>query len=186
VNGLSTPCEAALLDRWRARDPDAFAILMDRYELPVFRYLLAVLRDRHAAEDTLQETFAIALLKLDGARPESLRGWFFAVAHQQAMLWKRRAKRVPATTDGELWSLLLGREADPADSLARRDDAAAIRELMAKLPVAQQQVLSMRLFDGLKFRDVAERLGCPLNTALARMRDGLQNLRTLWEERHAG
>jgi RNA polymerase sigma-70 factor (ECF subfamily) len=41
------------------------------------------------------------------------------------------------------------------------------------------------VFDGLKFREVAERLGCPLNTALARMHDGIRTLRRLWEERYA-
>jgi RNA polymerase sigma-70 factor (ECF subfamily) len=58
-------------------------------------------------------------------------------------------------------------------------------ELLAELPAAQREVILLRVYDGLRFREVAERVGCPLNTALARMHDGLKKLRALWEARHA-
>ena len=55
---------------------------------------------------------------------------------------------------------------------------------LAELPAPQQAVIRLRLFEGLRFREVADRLGCPLNTALARMHDGLRTFRTLWEARY--
>ena len=60
-----------------------------------------------------------------------------------------------------------------------------MRELLDLLPAAQRAVISARVFDGKTFREVAASLGCPLNTALARMHDGLKKLRQLWEARHA-
>jgi RNA polymerase sigma-70 factor (ECF subfamily) len=177
--------DAELLARLRAGDSTAVGGIFERYEQPVFRYLLGVLKDRHAAEDVLQDTFVLVLRKADAAAGESFRGWLFAVAHQQALLFRRKGKRVPAAVAGAGLIELMGGESDPAAAAAGRDAAAAVRGLLAQLPEPQQEVIRLRLFDGLKFREVADRLGCPLNTALARMHDGLNRLRTLWEQRYA-
>ena len=176
--------DAELLARLRAGDSTAVGFIFERYEQPVFRYLVGVLKDRHAAEDVLQDTFVLVLRKAESASGESFRGWLFTVAHQQALLFRRKGKRLAATTGDGLLALV-GREADPAAVADARDTAAAVRGLLALLPEPQQDVIRLRLFDGLKFREVAERLGCPLNTALARMHDGLNRLRTLWEQRYA-
>lgn len=174
-----------LLARMRAGESAALTALFDRYEQPVFRYLLGVLKDRHAAEDVLQETFVTVLRKADAATGATFRGWLFTVAHQQALLLKRKAKRLPAAVpDADLLALIEA-DADPFAAADRADNAAAVRSLLAQLPDAQQQVIRLRVFDGLKFREVADRLGCPLNTALARMHDGIRTLRRLWEESHA-
>jgi RNA polymerase sigma-70 factor, ECF subfamily len=185
VNNPPTSDDADFLARFRAGDADALAAIFERYELPVFRYLLGVLKDRHAAEDVLQETFVTVLRKADGAGDVSFRGWLFTVAHQQAMLLKRKAKRAPAAVPDDKLLALIGAESDPAAVAAGADSAAAVRSLLALLPESHRQVIRLRVFDGLKFREVAERLGCPLNTALARMHDGIRTLRRLWEERYA-
>lgn len=177
--------DAELLARLRAGDSTAVGVIFERYEQPVFRYLVGVLKDRHAAEDVLQDTFVLVLRKAEAASGESFRGWLFTVAHQQALLFRRKGKRVPAAVSGEGLLTLVGSDADPAAIADARDTAAAVRGLLALLPAQQQDVIRLRLFDGLKFREVAERLGCPLNTALARMHDGLNRLRTLWEQRYA-
>ncbi len=177
--------DAELLARLRAGDSAAVGDIFERYEQPVFSYLIGVLKDRHAAEDVLQDTFVLVLRKAETAVGESFRGWLFAVAHQQALLFRRKGKRVPAAvaTDGLL--AVVGRDTDPATAADADDTAAAVRGLLALLPEPQQEVIRLRLFDGLKFREVAARVGCPLNTALARMHDGLNRLRTLWEQRYA-
>jgi RNA polymerase sigma-70 factor (ECF subfamily) len=184
VTDPTPEADAELLARLRAGDSSAVGGLFERYEQPVFRYLVGVLKDRHAAEDVLQDTFVLVLRKAEASAGESFRGWLFAVAHQQALLFRRKGKRVPAAAGDGLLALV-GRSPDPATAAADRDAAAAVRGLLAQLPEPQQEVIRLRLFDGLKFREVADRLGCPLNTALARMHDGLNRLRTLWEQRYA-
>jgi RNA polymerase sigma-70 factor (ECF subfamily) len=178
------PPDAELLARFRAGDDTALGPLFDRYEGPVFRFLVGLLKDRHQAEDALQHTFVQVLRFADAADPASFRGWLFAVAHQQAVLLRRKARRVPAGADADALLGLVGGD-DPATLAARADDARVLAELLASLPAAQQAVIRLRIYDGLKFREVAERVGCPLNTALARMHDGLKTLRHLWELRHA-
>lgn len=173
------------LSRIRAGDPDALAVIFEQFELPVFRYLLGVLKDRHAAEDVLQDTFVAVLRKAETITGESFRSWLFTVAHQKALLLKRKAQRTPEPVAHDRLLELVRFEFDPLAAAIRAESAAVVRSLLAQLPEPQQAVIRLRVFDGLKFREVADRLGCPLNTALARMNDGLRNLRRLWEERHA-
>ncbi|MFO0935696.1 MAG: sigma-70 family RNA polymerase sigma factor [Gemmataceae bacterium] len=177
--------DAVLLDRYRAGDESALGMLYERYEGPVFRLLFGMLKDRHLAEDALQETFVQAVRKADAVHCESFRGWLFTVAHQQAVLLKRKGKRVPV---GMGIPGLLGfpdRGDAPDAEVIRGSEAAIALALLAELPDAQQAVIRLRIFDDLRFKDVAERLGCPINTALARMHDGLAKLRLKWEQRHA-
>lgn len=176
--------DASLLARFRAGDANALEPLFARYEEPVFRFLFGVLRDYHQAEDALQETFVQAIRKADQVEPDSFRGWLFTVAYRQAMLLKRKAKRLPAQADDFALLDLVGAEAADA-RLGAADEARHVRELLDLLPDAQRAVIAARVFDGKTFREVAATLNCPLNTALARMHDGLKKLRQLWEARHA-
>jgi RNA polymerase sigma-70 factor (ECF subfamily) len=178
------PTDAELLVRFRSGDGTALEPLFARYEEPVFRFLFGVLRDHHAAEDALQETFVQAIRRADAVAPDTFRGWLFTVAYRQAMLLKRKAKRLPAQADDLALLGLVGD--DPADVRAgTSDEARHVRELLELLPAPQRAVIAARVFDGLTFREVAAAVGCPLNTALSRMHDGLKKLRQLWEARHA-
>lgn len=174
--------DTALLARFRAGDGSALGALFDRYEGPLFRFLFGMLKDRHKAEDALQETFVQVLRFAEAAGAESFRGWLFTVAHRQALLAKRRAKVSLAES---LLGALAARDESPEDAAARADDARLLTELLAKLPSSQRAVIQLRVLHGLKFAEIAARLGCPLGTALARMHAGLASLRQSWELRHA-
>ncbi|MCU0703877.1 MAG: RNA polymerase sigma factor [Fimbriiglobus sp.] len=176
--------DAELLARLRVGDSSAVGAIFERYEQPVFRYLLGVLKDRHAAEDVLQDTFVLVLRKAEAAAGESFRGWLFTVAHQQALLFRRKGQSAAVGGGDGLLSVVSG-DADPLAAADAHEMATTLRGLLEQLPEPQRAVICLRLFDGLKFREVADRLGCPLNTALARMHDGLARLRTLWEQRYA-
>ena len=176
--------DATLLARFRAGDVDALAALYARYERPIFHFLLGMLRHPHDAEDALQETFIQALRKSDAVGGETLRSWLFTVAHRQAILSKRKAKRIAQPVPAEVWDGYAGIE-DPVAVYDAAERAELLRGLLDELPLAQRAVIRLRLFEGLRFREVAERLGCPLNTALARMHSGLKTLRRLWEARYA-
>ncbi len=185
TDGPPPPADAVLLARFRSGDDAALDALFARYEGPVFRFLFGMLRDRHQAEDALQETFVQAIRRADTVDPATFRGWLFTVAHQQALLLKRKAKRVPVPADELALLGLTDGGGCPAERADRADDARRVRELLDLLPAAQRAVIVARVYEGKRFREVAEALGCPLNTALARMHDGLKKLRLLWEERYA-
>jgi RNA polymerase sigma-70 factor (ECF subfamily) len=180
----SAPTDTELLARFRAGDSSALEPLFVRYEAPVYRFLFGVLKDHHGAEDALQETFVQALRYAETISGDAFRGWIFTVAHRQAMLLKRKEKRLPATA-GDLALLGLVGDSSSDAALDRADDIRRVRELLDLLPSPQRSVIIARMFEGKKFREVAALLGCPLNTALARMHEGLKKLRQLWEARHA-
>ena len=177
--------DAELLTRFRAGESNALAALLDRYEGPVFRFLFGMLRDHHRAEDALQETFVQALRRVESVEPATFRGWLYTVAHQQAVLQRRKDRRVPTPADLPALLGLPDAGDGPEAEVARSDAADAIRGLLGMLPAPQRAVIHLRVFDGLRFREVADRLGCPINTALARMHDGVNALREMWEARHA-
>jgi RNA polymerase sigma-70 factor (ECF subfamily) len=175
--------DAELLARFRKGDDCALEVIFERHESGIFHFLIGILRDHHQAEDALQETFVKALLDSGPIDPAKLRGWLFTVAHRQALLLKRRQKRRAefANPGSEL--------IDPSpcgpEIVDRNDQARRVRDLLEELPHAQREVIRARIYEGKRYRDIAADLGCPLNTALARMHGGLKRLRQLWERSHA-
>ena len=178
--------DTELLERFRGGDDAALGELYGRYEAPLFRFLFGVLKDHHAAEDALQETFIQALRHSENLGRESLNGWLFTVAYRQAMLTKRRSRKLPAPAEvATLVGLIDERSPAPDQPAEQGEERQVLLGLLAQLPPAQQEVIRLRVEQGMRFREVADHLGCPLNTALARMHAGLTRLRTLWEARHA-
>jgi len=116
--------DAELLTRFRAGHDAALGRLFERYESPVFRFLIGVLKDHHQAEDALQETFVQALRKADAIDPATFRGWLYTVAYQQGMLQKRRARRLPAPSEP---GVLVEVAAGAAGRAAGGDPAAGVR-----------------------------------------------------------
>lgn len=174
--------DGALLRRFQSGDAAALDALLERYETSLFHFLLGILRDRHQAEDVLQETWCRALEKLDGVDATHFKGWLYTVAYHEAMLHKRKAKRRstgPIVAD--VADLAPGAEA----LIQEREDAQKLRTMIDQLPHQQRSVLLQRIYEGKRFREIADEEGCPLNTALARMHDGLKKLKLMWGEEHA-
>ena len=176
--------DAKLIARFRSGDESALTDIFQRYEVPLFQFLCGILRDHHQAEDALQETLVRALEHLDGVDDNHLRGWLFTVAYHQAMLARRRRKSRPAgPLDAS--AARADRGPGPARQAELQDEASRLRRLLERLPPAQREVIRQRVYEGKRFREIADTLGCPLNTALARMHEGLKRLRLLWEQNHA-
>jgi RNA polymerase sigma-70 factor (ECF subfamily) len=181
--GATGISDAELVRRFLAGEASALEELFERYEVPLFQFLVGMLRDHHQAEDALQETFVRALQRLDGVDPDHLRGWLFTVAYHQAMLARRKQK-------GRRAYPLEGNDqpdggSRPDERAERRENASLLRGLIEQLPPGQREVIRLRVYEGKRFRDIADSLQCPLNTALARMHEGLKRLRLLWEQNHA-
>lgn len=176
--------DAQLLARFRAGEEAALELIFERYEAPIFQFLTGMLRNHHLAEDVLQETFVRALERLDGVDPDHLRGWLFTVAYHQAMLARRKQKKHPAPISHHQ-NGVQDPHPGPLTRAAQHDDARRLQELIEKLPTGQREVIRQRVYEGKRFREIAAALDCPLNTALARMHEGLKRLRILWEQDHA-
>lgn len=174
--------DAELLTRFRKGDDCALEVLFERHESAIFHFLIGILRDHHQAEDALQETFVKALLDSEMVDPNKLRGWLFTVAHREALLLRRKQKRRAEYAEPNL-DLIDPTPCGP-ELVARNDLARRVCELLEELPRAQREVIRARIYDGKRYREIAADLGCPLNTALARMHEGLKRLRQLWERQY--
>ena len=139
------------------------------------RFLLATCGNAELADELLQATFSRLVEVGQTARPESIRGWLFKVAHNELRLWRRRS----ATHARWLGSGPPGPTAAavPWEEAIRGEEAAAVRRALATLPFEQRQVVEARIQRGQTFAAIAAELGLPLGTVLTRMRLALAKLR---------
>jgi RNA polymerase sigma-70 factor (ECF subfamily) len=171
--------DAELLAGFRAGDEFALEALFERYEAPLFQFLIGILKNHHQAEDALQETFIKTLLGSSKVDPAKLRSWLFTVAYHEGMMVKRKQKR--RSENGVLSETLVDETRTGEEHVAAQDEHLRIRSMLDQLPAVQRQVIQARIYHGKQYREIAAELGCPLNTALARMHQGLKKLRQLWE-----
>lgn len=163
-------------------DPAALARLVDQVQGPLMGYLCRMTGDRVRAEDALQETMLRALRALPGWKPSgSFEGWLFTIARNCAMDVLR--ERPMASLDGEEGpgASVAGHEEPAEDRIDRGIMTAKLQEALAGLPKDQREVVSLRMYGGLSFKEIAKMTGCPLNTALGRMRYALLNLKKVLE-----
>lgn len=174
--------DARLVAGLRAGDAKAVETLVLRYHGPLMGYLLRVGGGQSGvAEDLHQQTWLSVMqnaARFDDRAGGGFKAWLFRIATNKANdLWRRRRREA----GDDALALVAGPQ--PGDRLEAAEEAARLRDAIAKLPEAQRQVLLMRYYGGLKFVEIAEALGCPLNTALGRMHKAMLKLKELMEEK---
>lgn len=143
-------------------------------------YLKGILRDEQLAADALQATFARLIEKGHLAEPEKRRAWLFRVATNEALSIRRR-RQVDEKALDRLSQQEKPESPKPAiEIIVHEESLRRVSECLHRLPIAQREVVQMRMFDDLKFAEIAERLEVPLGTVLTRMRLAITKLqRTL-------
>jgi RNA polymerase sigma-70 factor (ECF subfamily) len=176
--------DEVLLQRLRAGEPMAGEALVKRYCQPLMRYLQRVAGE-HMAEELHQQTWLSVLDHVEKFDPASSGGgfkaWLFRIATNKANDFWRARGREKAAKEG--LRLVLD-EAAPAagERLEGSEQAEKLRRAIAQLPEAQRQVLMLRYYSDMKFVEIAQVLGCPLNTALGRMHKAIIKLKDLMGE----
>ncbi|MBR1484539.1 MAG: sigma-70 family RNA polymerase sigma factor [Prevotella sp.] len=173
-------------------DNRAFDELLSRTQEKLFTYIMFVVRDHDTADDVFQETFVKVIVKLQH-RQYSDTGkfmfWLTRIAHN-VIMDRYRAQRnehiVEPTADNDL-SNLSGdtvldtyRESQIVNEQVLRD----VKKMMNNLPEPQREVVYMRFYQQLSFKEIAEITGVSINTALGRMRYAIINLRRMAKEHH--
>jgi RNA polymerase sigma-70 factor (ECF subfamily) len=176
------PSDEALVRRLRAGDSAAGEALVRRHYEPLMRYLQRLCGSDHLAEEMHQQTWLSVLDHIgrfdasSGVGAGAFKAWLFRIATNKANdLWRSRA-REKAAHDGI--RRVVETEAPAAGLGMERDEQQAqLRLAIEQLPENQKQVLLLRYYSGMKFIEIAELLGCPLNTALGRMHKAILNLK---------
>ncbi len=154
--------------------PDLGAVY-DAYAGPLYRYLVTFFGGAEEAEDALQEVF-LGLVRRPIREPiRDLRHYLFRAAHNQALMVLRRRKHQGATEDSLSW--IDPQACAPGDCELAMDIDRALRQL----PSEQREVVALKVGEDLTFREIAEALGVPQNTAASRYRLALARLRALLE-----
>lgn len=165
----------------------AFDLLLSRNQSRLFSYILFVVRDRDTAEDIFQETFVKVITRLQNGKYTAsgkFSAWIMRIGHNVIMDWYRdqRAGRVvEATQDNDLSNIsgsefVVGSiESHYVNSQVMRD----VRNLLDNLPPTQREVVFMRYYQQLSFKEIADTTSVSINTALGRMRYAILNLRRM-------
>lgn len=181
----AAPSDEALVEQLRDGSAAAGEQLVRRYFQPLMRYLMRIVGSEHLAEELHQQTWLSVLDHLDKFDSRSttsggFKAWLFRIATNKANDHWRSSGRERAAKDG---MRLIADDAAPhaGHRLEGVEQGEKLRRAIEKLPDAQRQVLMLRYYSNLKFVEIADLLGCPLNTALGRMHKATLKLKQLME-----
>lgn len=170
-------------------DNKAFDLLLSRNQEKLFTYILFVVRDREMANDMFQETFFKVVSRLQQGKyiaNGKFSAWLMRIAHNVIMDWYRQQRAqniVDAPKENDLsnvGSTLLesSREGELVNNQVMED----VRRMMSHLPASQREVVFMRFYQQMSFKEIAEATGVSINTTLGRMRYAILNLRRMTRE----
>lgn len=168
----------------------AFDILLNRYQNRLYSYIYFIVRNAELAEDIFQETFVKAIMTIKQGRYTEngkFPAWITRIAHNLVIDYFRqeRNENVVSNDDSEvdlLNNIRLSEgtvETEIINSQIRHD----VRHLVKLLPENQREVVYMRFYQDMSFKEIAEVTGVSINTALGRMRYAILNLRRMAEEK---
>ena len=153
-------------------DDQALVELYSRYHKGVFNYTLRLIGDNEAAEDILQEVFVAVWQGADGFRQHSsVKTWIFRIAHNQAVSWIRKQKRIVETNESpsEL-------SADPEEATVVNWRADEVRLALDQLSPAHRATVELAFVQDLSYAEIGEVLNCPVGTVKSRMSTALKQL----------
>ena len=183
--------DQVLLNNYLSGDRNAISRLIERHSRRVRDYINMMVKDRDVAEDIFQETFIKAVRVIDEGRYTDngkFLSWILRIAHNQVIDHFRAQRQSKAVTESEAGYDVLGTlrfaERTVEDSMVSDQIERDVRALVELLPAEQREVVMLRYFSGLSFKDIAEQTNVSINTALGRMRYALINLRRMIKEKN--
>lgn len=183
--------DRVLLNDYLSGNRSAMSQLIERHSRRVRDYINMMVKDHDVAEDIFQETFIKAVRVIDEGRYTDngkFLSWILRIAHNQVIDYFRAQRQDKAVSESEAGYDVLGTlrlaERTVEDALVSEQIEHDVRALVELLPAEQREVVMMRYFSGLSFKDIAEQTNVSINTALGRMRYALINLRRMIKEKN--
>lgn len=181
--------DSELIKAYINGNEEAFGILVNTYKQKVLTTIYLIVKDSALAEDLMQDVFIKAIHTLKGGKynEEGKFGpWIARIAHNLAIDYFRKNQRHQIFTLEEnrdnISNNLNFSETSIENEKIKKDNILKLHALIEELPESQKEVLKMRHFSGMSFKDIADSTGVSINTALGRMRYALLNLRKEMEE----
>ena len=190
MNNLKSLADNTLVEMYSKGNDKAFDELLTRYQSKLYGYIYFIVRNVTLAEDLFQETFMKVITTIrQGNYSESGRfgAWLTRIAHNLIIDYFRQDKSENTVSNDES-EVDLFNDADLSDDdvetkLVNSQVLSDVRRLLGALPSSQREVVYMRFYQDLSFREIADLTGVSINTALGRMRYALINIRRLADEK---
>lgn len=170
-------------------DNTAFDVLLERHKQPLYTYILYTVRHNGLAEDIFQDTFIKAITTIKQGRyteTGKFKAWLMRIAHNLMIDYFRLKKNENTVSNDDyqldLWNNSSLCEETVEVKMVRKQVLSDVRKLVASLPDPQREVLEMRYYKDLSFKEIASQTGVSINTALGRMRYAILNMRKMAED----
>ena len=188
TNKLSEPTDAFLVNEYISGSEIALEKLINRHKLRIFNFIKSKVLDRDTAEDIFQDTFikVINTLKRGSYNEEGkFLPWVMRISHNLVIDHFRKSNRMPTfknTDEFDIFSVLGDGSLNAEKKIIQEQIYSDVRDLVKELPEEQKEVLIMRMYKDMSFKEISENTGVSINTALGRMRYALINMRKLIEK----
>ena len=182
--------DSTLVSSYIKGDESALEILIHRHKQKIYSFIYSKVYDRDVAEDIFQDTFikVIRTLKRGAYNEEGkFLPWVMRISHNLVIDFFRKNNRMPKfdNTDAfNIFSVLSDNSLNAENSIIREQVETDVRRLVDELPEDQREVLLMRIYEDLSFKEISDKTGVSINTALGRMRYALINLRKIIDKHH--
>ena len=180
--------DAALVSIYIKGDESALETLINRHKQKLYSFIYSKILDRDLAEDVFQDTFikVIKTLKKGSYNEEGkFLPWVLRISHNLVIDHFRKNSRIPKfnnTDDFNIFSVLGDSALNAEKSIIKDQVENDVRRIIDELPEDQRQVIMMRMYRDMSFKEISEKTGVSINTALGRMRYALINMRKLIEK----
>ena len=180
-----TITDAVLVSNYIKGDESSLSILINRHKQRIYSFIYSKVLDRDITEDVFQDTFikVINTLKKGAYNEEGkFLPWVMRIAHNLVIDHFRKNNRMPKfDNSGEfsIFSVLSDGDLNAEKKLIKSQVEDDVRRLIEELPCDQKEVLVMRMYNDMSFKEISEKTGVSINTALGRMRYALINMRKI-------
>lgn len=188
---MKTMTDDVLVNLYLKGNNSAFDILLERYKDRLYYYIFFIVRSRELAEDIFQETFVKAIVTLQQGRYQSdgkFSAWITRIAHNLVIDQFRQERNENVVSNDESEVDLLNStslaEGNVEMKMVNEQVLKDVRALIDELPDCQREVVFMRYYQNLSFKDIADITGVSINTALGRMRYAILNMRRIASEKN--
>ena len=172
-------------------DKSSIEVLISRHKNKVYTYIILTVKNQHLAEDIFQDTFIKVIKSLQEGKYKDngkFLSWVIRIAHNLIIDHYRKGKQINTYSnedyDADIFNSKKLADGNVEEILIQDQITSDVRKLIEELPDDQKQVVLLRHYGGLSFKEIAEQTDVSINTALGRMRYALINLRKLIKEKN--
>lgn len=180
--------DSLLVSQYLSGSEPALEMLINRHQARIFNFINSKVNDRDTAEDIFQDTFIKVIRTLKGGQYNEegkFLPWIMRIAHNLVIDFFRKNNRMPKvknTEEFDIFQFISDNSPNVEHSLVQEQVVKDLQKLVQELPEDQKEVLIMRLYRDMSFKEIAEITGVSINTALGRMRYAIINIRKMVEE----